>query len=71
MNDLGKWVQIGANLGMVAGLILVGLQLQQNSDLLRTQLLYEESNRQSQFELAMLGGDPTAVTLADLLAAEP
>ena len=39
------WLQIVANVGLITGLILVGLQLKQNSDLLKTQLLYEESGR--------------------------
>lgn len=41
----GNWLQVTANLGIVAGLILVGVQLQQNTDLLKTQLLDDEDWR--------------------------
>lgn len=37
---LNRRLQIIANLGIVAGLVLVGVQLKQNSDLLKMQLLY-------------------------------
>ena len=42
---MSNWLQIAANIGIVVGLLLVGVQLKQNSDLLKTQLLYEESRR--------------------------
>ena len=42
---LNKLFQFAANIGVIGGLVLVGLQLKQNSDLLKTQLLYEESGR--------------------------
>ena len=50
-----NWLQVTANLGIVAGLILVGVQLQQNSDLLKTQLLYEESRRIIEQEAQYIG----------------
>lgn len=50
-----SWLQIGANLGLILGLILVGLQLKQNADLLRIQLLYEESQSFISHERAMIG----------------
>jgi len=55
------WLQIVANVGLIAGLILVGLQLKQNSDLLKTQLLYEESGRFISSEQAMYGEEPARV----------
>ena len=57
----GNWLQIGANLGIIAGLLLVGLQLKQNSDLLRTQLLYEESGRFIESEHALYGENAARV----------
>ena len=38
MGKLGKWLQVGANVGILAGLILVALQIQQNSELGRLYL---------------------------------
>ncbi len=50
-----NWLQVTANLGFVAGLILVGVQLQHNSDLLKTQLLDEESRRIVEQEAQYVG----------------
>ena len=58
---IGNWLQVSANLGILAGLVLVGFQMQQNSDLLRTQLSYEESSRYIQNEQIMWGENPAAV----------
>jgi len=52
---LSDWLQVAANVGIVAGLILVGVQLKQNSDLLKTQLMYEESNRAIDIETKVVG----------------
>jgi len=54
-------MQIVSNVGLIAGLILVGLQLKQNSDLLEIQLLYEESGRFVTSEQAMYGEEPARV----------
>jgi hypothetical protein len=57
MNDgkLSNWLQIAANVGIVVGLLLVGVQLKQNSDMLKTQLLYEESRRSVDLETMVIG----------------
>lgn len=54
-SKLSDWLQIAANVGIIVGLLLVGIQLKQNSDLLRTQLLFEESGRQVQLESQVIG----------------
>ena len=43
-SKLGYWLQVGANIGLLAGLILVGFQIQQNSQILRTQVITEEAD---------------------------
>lgn len=56
--DFGKlsnWLQVSANIGIVLGLVLVGMQLKQNSDLARIQLLHDESRRAVEFELEVVG----------------
>jgi hypothetical protein len=58
---IGNWLQVSANLGILAGLVLVGFQMQQNSDLLRTQLSYQESSRYIQNEQVMWGENPAEV----------
>ncbi len=42
-NKFSNWLQVAPNIGILAGLILVGLQMQQNTDLLRMQLLKDEA----------------------------
>lgn len=75
-SKLSDWLQIAANIGIIAGLILVGLQLNQNSKLLKTQMLYEESGRLVALETQMIGelgaevwaksiSDPQNLTLAE------
>ena len=54
-SKVAGWLQVAANVGIVAGLILVGVQLKQNSDLLKTQLLYEESKRLVELETQVVG----------------
>jgi hypothetical protein len=73
---ISNWLQITANVGIVGGLLLVGVQLEQNTDLLKTQLLYEESSRMVELETKVIGEnaakvwaksltDPQNLTLAD------
>ena len=58
---LSSWLQIGANVGIVVGLIFGGVQLKQNSDLLKTQLLYEESYRAIDLETKIVGENAATV----------
>lgn len=74
---LNSWLQVSANIGIVLGLVLVGVQLKQNTDLARIQLLNEESRRLVDFELEVVGErgaevwaksieDPDNLTLAEV-----
>ena len=58
---LGSWLQIVANVGIVVSLIFASVQLQQNSELLKTQLLYEESSRATDLETKFVGENAAAV----------
>lgn len=60
-SKLSDWLQIAANAGIIAGLLLVGLQLKQNSDLLKTQLLYDESSRLVDLETKVVGDNGAEV----------
>jgi len=73
----GNWLQIAANTGIIAGLILVGLQMQQNSRLLQMQLLKDEATSYLDSEMAIIGDqyadvyqksieDPRNMTLSDM-----
>lgn len=75
-SKLSDWLQIAANVGIIAGLLLVGAQLKQNSELLKTQMLYEESSRLVDLETEVVGeigaevwaksiSDPRSLNLAE------
>lgn len=57
----GSWLQVSANLGILVGLVLVGFQMQQNTALLKTQLIYEETGRYIRNEQLMQGENPATV----------
>lgn len=81
MGKLGDWLQVGANIGILAGLILVGLQMQQNERLLKIQLVNQTNESIAAFETAVGGEEiaaiwarsvetPDQLTLADMRALE-
>ena len=61
LDNLSSWLQITANLGIIAGLILVGIQINQNTQMIRVQMLSEESARTAGIEHVYAGEDPAAV----------
>ena len=61
IRKVGDWLQIGANIGILAGLILVGLQIKQNTDITRAELSHQLWGSVNQFQLAMMGENPAAV----------
>ena len=56
---VNRWLTLAANLGMLVGLILVALQLNQNSELARAQLINEGNITESQVWTGLMGEDPT------------
>ena len=60
-SKLGYWLQLWANVGILAGLILVALQMRQNEDLLRYQLLKQEGDSYVSTEMAIAGEDYAGV----------
>jgi len=50
-----NWLSICANVGVIGGLILVALQLNQNSQLLRLQMIDQESRRMTDAEMGIMG----------------
>lgn len=58
---INKWLQLAGNLGIVLGLLLVVVQLKQNADLTKTQLLYDESQRQIDLETRVVGEEGARV----------
>ena len=58
-SKFGYWLQIGANVGILAGLILVGLQINQNTELTRMSIFSAEQDG-----YLSMGGVQSGETLA-------
>lgn len=58
--ELISWIGIAANVGVVAGLVLVALQLRQNARITRAQVANDWFLADMQLELAMMGENPAA-----------
>lgn len=56
-----NWPSIVGNLAIIAGLVLVAIELKQNSDIAEAQLLYEESMRMTTLEYSLIGEGAAAV----------
>ena len=59
--DVGQTVNILANLGVIAGILLLALELQQNNELLEAQARYSQSDRAMGFADHLL--EPNIATL--------
>jgi hypothetical protein len=43
-DQVNKWLTLGANLGVFVGIVLLLIELDQNSDLMRAQMVQERAN---------------------------
>lgn len=57
---VSRWSTAVSNLAVVAGLVLVAVQIQQNTALTQAQLMNDYFLADMQLELAMMGEDPAA-----------
>ena len=64
MDRLSSWLQITANIGIIGGLILVALQLQQNSEILQAQMMSAESRSVIDQEMQIVGEQGAAAWVA-------
>jgi hypothetical protein len=55
---ISHWLQIGANVGILIGLVLVALQIQQSTDIARAQIINDYYIADLQLELTMMGEQP-------------
>jgi hypothetical protein len=55
---LNSWLQIASNLGLIAGLVLVAVQIQQTRDLTRLQMQLDRVAAYQQMEQGLLGEEP-------------
>lgn len=75
---VGNWIQILGNLGLIAGLVLVAVQIQQNTSATEAQMLSEAIAARNEFQMAIVGedaaealakavDDPTNLTTEELI----
>jgi len=57
-DKLGRWLTFAANLGVIAGLILVAVQINQNTAITKAQVANEYYIADMTLELAMMGENP-------------
>jgi hypothetical protein len=65
---LNRWLQLTASFGLLVGIVLVIVQIQQASDLARAQLRSDIEFADQQQELSMLGENPAEAWAKSILA---
>ena len=68
-NTLPYWLQVGANIGLLLGLVFVGLQLYQDRQLKTAELIAGSLQEHHDRNVALMGDDP-ASTLSKLDSSE-
>ena len=58
---LNRWLTLIANIGIVIGLVMVAIQIQQDSDLARAQLFSDHTDSRRDWNQAMMGESPMEV----------
>jgi len=59
-NKISNWLQVAGNFGLLAGLVLVGFQINQNTEFARTNLTAQSYELAMQMGLARMGENPEA-----------
>src|SRR5512139_2018330 len=70
VDAINRWLTLLANLAVVAGLVLVGIQVRQNTEATRAQIVNDYFLADMNLELAMMGQDPAAVWVKALYSPE-
>ena len=58
MGKLSEWLQVAANIGILAGLVLVGYQIKQSNDLQRIEQVSRSLELDMAHVMAQMGDDP-------------
>jgi hypothetical protein len=56
--QLNRWLSLAANIGVIGGLVLVAIQINQNTRITQAQILNDYYLADMQLELAMMGESP-------------
>ena len=68
--NISKWLTLGANIGIMIGLILVVIQIRQNSDLLRLQFINDEYLSEFSSEILLIGENPADAIMKAMYSPE-
>jgi len=68
--NMSKWLTLGANIGIMIGLILVVIQIRQNSDLLRLQFINDEYLSGISSERLLIGDNPADAIMKAMYSPE-
>ena len=60
-DKVNRWLTLGANIGVVIGLVLVAVQINQDAGLTRAQLFSDATDSRREFNQGMMGSDPMRV----------
>ena len=60
-NQLQIWLQLAGNVGVIVGLVLVSVQIKQNSDLAAAGFVAAEMTQETDHLNALLGENPATV----------
>lgn len=60
-DKLNRWLSLGANIGVVIGLLLVAMQINQDAALTRAQLFSDHTDSRREWSQAMMGPNPMEV----------
>ena len=68
--NINKWLTLGANIGILIGLVLVVIQIRQNSELLRLQFINDEYMSGFSSERLLIGEDPAEAIMKAMFSPE-
>ncbi len=58
-SKVGYWLQVGANIGILAGLLLVAFEINENSRITRADLTARSYEHANEYVLSLMGENPT------------
>lgn len=67
-SEINTWLSLAANLGVLVGLILIAVQIKQNTEITRAQVANDWFMADMQLELAMMGETPATSWIKSVYA---
>ena len=70
MDKANQWLMVFSHLGILAGLILVGIQIKQDNELTRVQIFSETTSSRIQMHESLMGDNPAPTVMKSLTEPE-